>query len=104
MAFDHKQIFDECLAWLQKRVIEHPLGMNLLPEKFSLRQLQHLYETILGVKLDRRNFRKKFFSMDFLIDTGEYEDDVPHRPGKLYRFNFEKYEKEERRLAGIDFT
>ena len=103
MAFDHKQIMDESYAWLQKRIMEHPLGMNLLPEKFSLRQLQHLYETILGVTLDRRNFRKKFFSMDFLIDTGEYEDDVPHRPGKLYRFNFEKYEQEERKLTGIDF-
>ena len=103
MAFDHKQILDECYAWLQKRIMEHPLGMNLLPDKFSLRQLQHLYETILGVTLDRRNFRKKFFSMDFLIDTGEFEDDVPHRPGKLYRFNFKKYEQEERKLTGIDF-
>jgi 8-oxo-dGTP diphosphatase len=103
MAFDHKKIMDECYAWLQKRILEHPLGMNLLPEKFSLRQLQHLYETILGVSLDRRNFRKKFFSMDFLIDTGEYENDVPHRPGKLYSFNFKKYKEAGRRPAGIEF-
>ncbi|MEP6512980.1 MAG: NUDIX domain-containing protein [Parafilimonas sp.] len=103
MAFDHKQILDECYAWLQKRIIEHPLGFNLLPKKFSLREVQNLYEAILDMKLDRRNFRKKFFSMDFFIDTGEYEDDVPHRPGRLYTFNFQKYEDNKRKWTGIDF-
>lgn len=103
MAFDHKQIVDSCYAWLQKRIQEHPLGFNLLPEKFSLRELQNLYEAILGVTLDRRNFRKKFASMDLLIDIDEMEQDVPHRPGKLYKFNFEKYEKSKRKWVGIDF-
>ncbi len=103
MAFDHKEILDYCYTWLQKRIQEHPLGFNLLPDKFSLRELQNLYEAILGVSLDRRNFRKKFASMDLLIDTGEMEEDVPHRPGKLYKFNFEKYEKAKRKWVGIDF-
>lgn len=103
MAFDHKEIVDACYAWLQKRIQEHPLGFNLLPDKFSLRELQNLYEAILGVSLDRRNFRKKFASMDLLIDIDEMEQDVPHRPGKLYKFNFEKYEKSKRRWVGIDF-
>lgn len=103
MAFDHQEVLDYCYKWLQKRVQEHPLGLNLLPDKFSLRELQNLYEVILNVKLDRRNFRKKFFSMDLLIDTGEYEDDVPHRPGRLYKFNFQKYEKSQRSWIGIDF-
>jgi 8-oxo-dGTP diphosphatase len=103
MAFDHKDIVDECYRWLQKRIQEHPLGFNLLPEKFSLRELQNLYEAILGVTLDRRNFRKKFFSMDFLDDVGEFEENVPHRPGKLYKFNFEKYELNKRKWFGIDF-
>jgi 8-oxo-dGTP diphosphatase len=103
MAFDHKAIVDRCYKWLQKRIQEHPLGFNLLPEKFSLRELQNLYEAILNVELDRRNFRKKFFSMDFLEDTGEFEEDVKHRPGKLYQFNFEKYEKNKRKWIGIDF-
>jgi 8-oxo-dGTP diphosphatase len=103
MAFDHEEIINVCYHWLQKRIQEHPLGFNLLPEKFSLRELQNLYETILDVKLDRRNFRKKFFSMDFLIDTGEYENDVRHRPGRLYQFNFEKYEKSKRNSIEIDF-
>lgn len=103
MAFDHQEIFDTCLKQLQKRVQEHPLGFNLLPRKFSLRELQNLYEAILDIKMDRRNFRKKFFSMDFLVDLKEMEQDVSHRPGKLYRFNFEKYEKKKKHLIGIDF-
>ena len=103
MAFDHKQILDHCYSWLQKRIMEHPMGLSLLPEKFSLRELQSLYESILNLKLDRRNFRKKFFSMDFLIDTGEYEEDVPHRPGKLYRFDYQKYNVNQRKWTGIDF-
>jgi 8-oxo-dGTP diphosphatase len=103
MAFDHRAIVDECYTWLQKRIQEHPLGFNLLPEKFSLRELQNLYEAILGQKLDRRNFRKKFFAMDFLIDVKQYEENVPHRPGKLYKFDYDKYEKNKRRWVGIDF-
>jgi 8-oxo-dGTP diphosphatase len=103
MAFDHKEILDACYKWLQKRIQEHPLGFNLLPDKFSLRELQNLYEAILGVGMDRRNFRKKFASMDLLIDIGEMEEDVPHRPGKLYKFDFEKYEKSKRKWVGIDF-
>jgi len=103
LAFDHQQIFDNTIKQLQKRVQEHPLGFNLLPKKFSLRDLQNLYEAILDIKMDRRNFRKKFFSMDFLIDLKEMEQNVPHRPGKLYKFNYDKYEKKKDKLAGIDF-
>jgi len=103
MAFDHKEILETCHQWLQKMVQENPLAFNLLPDKFSLRELQNLYEAILGVELDRRNFRKKFASMKLLIDLDEMEQDVPHRPGKLYQFNFEKYNKNTRKWIGIDF-
>ena len=103
LAFDHQQIFITCLLKLQKRVQEHPLGFNLLPKKFSLRDLQNLYEAILDIKMDRRNFRKKFFAMDFLTDINEMEQDVAHRPGKLYKFNFEKYENKKKKMTGIDF-
>lgn len=103
LAFDHQEIFNTCYSRLQKRVQEHPAGFSLLPNKFSLRELQNLYEAILGVKLDRRNFRKKFFAMDFLIDLGEIEENVPHRPGKLYKFNYNKYEKRGKKWVGIDF-
>jgi len=91
LAFDHKKILDTCLERLQSKIEEHPIVFNLLPEKFSLRELQNLYESILGVKMDRRNFRKKFFLMYWLEDVNELEQDVPHRPGKLYRFNSAKF-------------
>ena len=103
LAFDHQKIFEACYLWLQKRVQEHPLGLSLLPNKFSLRELQNLYEAILNIKLDRRNFRKKFFSMDFLVDMGENEQNVPHRPGRLYKFDYEKYERKKKTWSGIDF-
>ncbi len=103
MAFDHQKIFETSYNWLKKRIQEHPLGFNLLPCKFSLRELQNLYEEIWNIKLDRRNFRKKFFAMDFLIDTGEEEQNVSHRPGKLYKFDYEKYEKKKKTWSGIDF-
>lgn len=85
LAFDHKLILDSCLARLQQQVMEHPVIFNLLPEKFSLRELQELYEAILGFELDRRNFRKKISIKDWLVDIDEMENDVPHRPGKLYK-------------------
>jgi 8-oxo-dGTP diphosphatase len=99
MAFDHKRILVTCLKQLQDKVMEHPVVFNLLPKKFSLRELQCLYEAILGVKLDRRNFRKKFFMMDWLVDLDELEEDVPHRPGKLYRFNHQRWGQRGRKLV-----
>lgn len=103
MAFDHQEILQVCYERLQRKIVEHPVGFNLLPKKFSLRELQNLYEAILDVKLDRRNFRKKFLSMDLLIDLNEEEDDVPHRPARLYKFNFEKYDQRKKRYLGIGF-
>ena len=85
LAFDHKQILDCALQKLQEKVLEQPVIFNLLPEKFSLRELQDLYEAILGIELDRRNFRKRITLKNWLVDLNEMEEDVPHRPGKLYK-------------------
>jgi 8-oxo-dGTP diphosphatase len=93
LAFDHSEILEVCLGRLRKRIMESPLVFSLLPRKFSMRSLQNVYEVILGCRFDRRNFRKKFFAMDYLIDLGEMEKNVTHRPGKLYRFNHKKYQK-----------
>lgn len=87
LAFDHDKILHTCLTRLREQIQEHPIVFNLLPEKFSLRELQSLYEAILNTKMDRRNFRKKFFLMNWLIDLDELETNVSHRPGKLYKFN-----------------
>jgi len=85
MAFDHKLIVETCLQRLQEKVLEQPVIFNLLPDKFSLRELQDLYEAILGFELDRRNFRKRITLKNWLVDLNEMEEDVPHRPGKLYK-------------------
>ncbi len=85
LAFDHKKILDISIERLREKIMENPIVFNLLPEKFSLRQLQSLYQVILGVELDRRNFRKKIALKNWLEDLDELEDNVPHRPGKLYK-------------------
>src|SRR4030095_11084090 len=97
LAFDHKTILDTSLTRLQEQVMEHPVIFNLLPEKFSLRELQELYQAILGVDLDRRNFRKKISIEDWLVDIDEMENDVPHRPGKLYKLKPEFRKKSPRK-------
>lgn len=101
LAFDHKLILDTCLQRLQQQVMEHPVIFNLLPEKFSLRELQELYEAILGLQLDRRNFRKKISIKDWLVDIDEMENDVPHRPGKLYKLKPEYRKKPARKKASL---
>ena len=85
LAFDHQQILHTCLSRLRERVMEQPIIFNLLPPKFSLRELQDLYEAILDTPLDRRNFRKRITLKNWLVDLNEMEEDVPHRPGKLYK-------------------
>jgi 8-oxo-dGTP diphosphatase len=84
MAFDHKLILNSCLSKLKEQVTEHPVIFNLLPDKFSLRELQEAYEAILETELDRRNFRKKMAAKDWLVDLDEMEINKSHRPGKLY--------------------
>lgn len=93
MAFDHKDILDKCYATLQQKVRDYPIGFNLLPSKFSLKQLQEFYETVLCIKLDRRNFRRKLNSLDILVDLNKNQDDVAHLPAKLYSFDHDKYEE-----------
>lgn len=86
LAFDHNLILDDCLNVLRQRLKNQAVGFNLLPEKFTLNQLQNLYEVVLDEKLDKRNFRKKLKASGFLKDLREYQKDVKHRPAKLYSF------------------
>ena len=92
LPFDHKKIFDHCFDHLRKIVKKEPVGFNLLPEKFSITELQKLYEAIWGTELDKRNFRKKLSKMDVLIDLNEKQQNVSHRAAKLYKFDGSVYE------------
>jgi 8-oxo-dGTP diphosphatase len=93
LAFDHNDIFHSCFQRLQRQVRSRPIGFELLPPKFTLTELQHLYESVLQTELDKRNFRKKILSMDILVDLKEMQAGVAHRPAKLYKFDQDKYNK-----------
>ncbi|HWN70172.1 MAG TPA: NUDIX domain-containing protein [Haliangium sp.] len=93
LAFDHQKIVDTAIERLRGKVSYAPIGFELLPPRFTLSQLQRLYEVILEKPLDKRNFRKKILGMDLLVDTGEHEQGVAHRAARLYRFDRRKYQK-----------
>jgi 8-oxo-dGTP diphosphatase len=87
LVYDHNEILDAGLEHLKSKICREPVGFNLLPTKFTLLQLQELYEAILGVKLDKPNFRRKMIKTGLLIPCDEKQKDVPHRAAALYRFN-----------------
>ncbi len=91
MIFDHKTMVEKALKRLQQKIKTGPIGFNLLPEKFTLPQLQSLYEVILGETLDKRNFRKKLFELDILEKLDEKDYSSSKKGAFLYRFNKEKY-------------
>ncbi len=93
LAFDHAAIVQAAVARLRGKVRYQPVGFELLPERFTLSQLQHLYEAILERTLDKRNFRKKLLAMDVVVETDEVEQDVAHRAARLYRFDEPKYRR-----------
>ena len=87
LAFDHAELLQQALAHLRRRLGEAPsLCFELLPERFTLRELQALAEAILGKELDRRNFRRKVDEMQILEETGGTRRQGRHRPARLYRF------------------
>jgi len=93
LIFDHNEILNFSLLQLRNRVRQAPIGFNLLPEKFTLLQLMHLYEEILGIELDKSNFRRKILHMKLLTALDEKQKDVSHRAAKLYKFDDEMYKK-----------
>lgn len=93
LAFDHAKILEMARARLQGQVRYEPIGFELLPEKFTLPQLQHLYEAILETELDKRNFRKKVLSLGVLVPLKETQMVGRHRPAQLFKFGVQKYGK-----------
>jgi 8-oxo-dGTP diphosphatase len=87
LSFDHNLIIGNALEALRKELRTEPIGFELLPKKFTLRQLQNLYEVIIGNALDNRNFRKKVVKLEYLIPLAEKESGVSHKPAQLYKFD-----------------
>ncbi|MDE6192932.1 MAG: NUDIX hydrolase [Muribaculaceae bacterium] len=103
LAFDHGEILRDALRRLRERIYFYPLGYELLPEKFTLKELQTLYEAVLGVQFDRRNFAKKMQRLDILTQLDETVWPTPKREAKLYSFNIEKYNELKKRGFKIEF-
>lgn len=93
LAFDHLNILNVALERLKGKIKYQPIGFELLPERFTLPELHQLYETILNVNLDRRNFRKKMLSFDFLVDENEFQRGARNRAPKIYSFDKKRYEE-----------
>jgi 8-oxo-dGTP diphosphatase len=93
LAFDYGDILAAALARLKGKARYQPIGFELLPPKFTLSQLQHLYEALLETLLDKRNFRKKVLSFGLLVPLNETQMAGRQRPAQLFRFDTDKYAK-----------
>ena len=93
LAFDHIRILETAKDRLKGKIKYQPIGFELLPEKFTMPDLLHLYETVLQTKLDDRNFRKKILGYDLLIDLKEQQRGARNRAPKLYSFDKKRYEE-----------
>ena len=92
LAFDHNKILNSALRSLKNKLRIEPIGFELLPKKFTLGQLQKVYETILGTVLDKRNFRRKILNKGFLKPLQEKQKGVPHKRARLFEFDQETYD------------
>ena len=93
LAFDHNMILNRALQSLNNKARLQPIGFEMLPKKFTLSQLQKLYEVILNKDMDKRNFRRKVLNMGLVIALNEKQQGVPHKPALLYQFDKKKYQE-----------
>ncbi len=91
LAYDHTRIARYALARLRSKLEYSNIAWSLLPREFTLTELQHVYEIVLGRKLDKRNFRKRTEQLDFIFYTGHKRSGGAHRPAKLYKFRSTKF-------------
>lgn len=103
LAFDHDHMLRMATQRLRQEIHFHPIGFELLPEKFTLRELQSLYEAILGITFDRRNFAKKMLHLEILNELDETIWPTPKREAKLFSFNAGKYEELKRKGFRMEF-
>lgn len=93
LAFDHDKIIAKALRHIRKKVDTEPIGFQFLPTKFTLLDLQGVYEALLNQKFDKPNFRKKMLSLNLITPLNELETNVSHRPAKLYTYNTQSHER-----------
>lgn len=103
LAFDHDRILRHALSRLRERIHFKPIGFELLPEKFTMKELQSLYEAILDVKFDRRNFAKKMLHYDLVTQLDETVWPTAKREAYLFKFNKENYEELKKKGFQLEF-
>jgi 8-oxo-dGTP diphosphatase len=101
LAFDHEKIFETAFSRLKNKIRYQPVGFELLNKQFTFPELQRLYEVILDIQIDRRNFRKKMLNTGLLIPMDNKQPNVPHKAARYFRFDSEKYQ--ELSKDGFDF-
>ena len=103
LAFDHDMILRTALNELRKQIHFEPVGFELLPEKFTIKELQNLYEAILDVNFDRRNFYNKMKRFEILDQLEERAMPTPKKEAFLFRFNAEKYQELKQKGFRLEF-
>ena len=103
LAFDHDRILREAMKRLRERIHFEPIGFELLPKKFTMRELQNLYEAILDVHFDRANFAKKMIHFNILTQLAESVWPTPKREANLYSFNIESYNELKQKGFRLEF-
>lgn len=93
LGFDHKLIINEAYVDLKAKSLTEPIIFELLPNKFTIRELQDVYECILGVEIDNRNFRRKLLTKKYLIELDEKQVGVSKKPSQLFMFSKDIYQK-----------
>ena len=92
LIFDHNEIINEGLSALRKEFLTEPLCFKLLPGKFTINQLQLISESILGFKIDNRNFRKRINRLEYIVPLNEHQTGVAHKPARYYIFDHQKFD------------
>ncbi len=93
LMMDHNLILKDTLALLKSEIVNSPIAFELLPKHFTIRELQDLYSAVLGVEIDKRNFRKKILGSGLLSATGKKEVGVAHKPAEYFTFNYSAYKR-----------
>lgn len=94
LLFDHGQMVQKAIEYLRYKASQHPIGFELLPEKFTIPQLQKLYEAIFGTELDKRNFSRKLMSTNLLVKLSEKQKGYSKKGAFFYKIDEEKYKKQ----------
>ncbi len=103
LGFDHKEILNKALEALQTKIKTNPLAFELLPQKFTLSHLQKIYEVVLGIEIDKRNFRKKVSQVPYIVPLKEKQQKVSHKPAQLYMFSRDIFEATKKKDFNFSF-